>query len=178
MWGRSATKTAFVDFLTSLSATETWPSYLAKLLRHHISLREVHEVFDDPKTSPGLIYKCLKSYQCVSLRFRNGEIDHPVHQVEAQECDGEDDPWIFVNVAGLHSEESFWGRLKRNRGGGMGSSSRSTASCKTKISWAEEKSCERCWAERSIWQGIRAVGQMSHSSGKAQQGEGAWNSSN
>ena len=29
---------------------------------------------------------------CVSLRFRNGEIDHPVHQVEAQECDGEDDP--------------------------------------------------------------------------------------
>ena len=72
----------------------------------------------------------------MSLRFRNGEIDHPVHQVEAQEGDREDNPRIFVDVAGLHTKESFWGGLKRNWGGGVGSvSSRCTTACKYEISF-------------------------------------------
>lgn len=72
----------------------------------------------------------------VSLRFRNGEIDHPVHQVEAQEGDREDNPRIFVDVARLHTKESFRGGLKGNGGRGVGSvSTRGTTSCKTEISW-------------------------------------------
>ena len=50
------------------------------------------------------------------LRFWNGEIDHPVHQVEAQERDREDNPRIFVDVAGLHTKESFRGGLEVEQG--------------------------------------------------------------
>ena len=69
----------------------------------------------------------------MSLRFRNGEIDHPVHQVEAQEGDREDNPRIFVDVAGLHTKESFRRGLKGDWGRGVGSTRRTT-SCKTEVS--------------------------------------------
>ena len=73
---------------------------------------------------------------CFDLRFRNGEIDHPVHEVEAQEGDREDNPRIFVDVASLHTKESFWRGLEGHWGWGMGSvPTRRAASCKnTEIS--------------------------------------------
>ena len=32
------------------------------------------------------------------------EVDHPVHQVEGDEHDGEDDPTVLVNVTGPHAK--------------------------------------------------------------------------
>jgi hypothetical protein len=38
----------------------------------------------------------------------DGQIDHPVHQVEAEEGDGEHDPAVLVDVGCLHAEEPLW----------------------------------------------------------------------
>ena len=51
--------------------------------------------------------------------IRDGEIDHPVHEVEAEEGDRENDSTILVNIACLHSEQSVR-RLGRGYGRGRG----------------------------------------------------------
>jgi len=79
--------------------------------RGWISLLEVDEIVDDID--------------------RDGEIDHPVHEVEAEEGDGENDPTVLVDVGGLHAEKS----LRRTR-------------CRRYI-----RRCEACnrWNKYTLW---------------------------
>ena len=50
--------------------------------------------------------------QVLSHHVRDVQVDDPVHEVEADEGDGEDDAAILVDVAGSHAEDSFrrWGQ--------------------------------------------------------------------
>jgi hypothetical protein len=45
----------------------------------------------------------------------NGEVDGPVHEVEAEEGDGEDNPAVLVNVACLHAKETLRRSWRRTR---------------------------------------------------------------
>ena len=58
----------------------------------------------------------------------DGEVDHPIHEVEAKKGDGEDDAAVLVDVAGPHAEESLRGGGRR-RGGGRGRHSRGWQTC-------------------------------------------------
>ena len=58
---------------------------------------------------PSLLWH-LEVDQVVHHLVGDGEVNHPIHQVEAEEGDGEDDPAILVNIRGLHSKEPLrWG---------------------------------------------------------------------
>ena len=70
-------------------------------------------------SSPFFAIVCLLLVQIDQVLHHNvgdGEIDGPVHEVEAKEGDGEDDAAVLVDVAGLHAEESL-GRGRGRRGG-------------------------------------------------------------
>ena len=55
---------------------------------------------------------CLKLLSFLLIQVDNivrdlpgdAEVDHPVHEVEGEEHDGEDDPAVLVNVTGPHSK--------------------------------------------------------------------------
>ena len=34
----------------------------------------------------------------------DADVDHPVHEVEGEEHDGEDDPAVLVNITGPHAQ--------------------------------------------------------------------------
>jgi hypothetical protein len=61
---------------------------------------------------------------------RDAQIDHPVHQVETQEHDGEDDPAVLVDVAGAHAQHAvggLGGRERRRDHNGNGGEGRAAA---------------------------------------------------
>ena len=39
---------------------------------------------------------------------RNTEIDHPVHEMEGDEHDWEDNSAVLVNITGSHTKQSCW----------------------------------------------------------------------
>ena len=43
------------------------------------------------------------------------QVDHPVHEVEGDEHDGEDDPTVLVDITGSHPEDPG-GRVRRESG--------------------------------------------------------------
>ena len=51
--------------------------------KQHLDLLQVDKIFD--------------------YRGGDGEIDHPVHEVEGEEGDGEHDPAVLVNITGPHA---------------------------------------------------------------------------
>ena len=48
------------------------------------------------------------------------KVDHPVHQMEAEESDGEHNPAVLVNVRSLHSKQSLWRGTHRSLCGRRG----------------------------------------------------------
>ena len=48
---------------------------------------------------------------------RDADVDHPIHEVEGEEHDGEDDSAVLVNITGSHAEYPCWwlgqSRIKR-----------------------------------------------------------------
>jgi hypothetical protein len=63
---------------------------------------------------------------------RDAQIDHPVHQVETQEHDGEDDPAVLVDVAGTHAQYAVGGlgggERRRDHNGDRGEGRAASAS--------------------------------------------------
>ena len=60
----------------------------------------------------------------------NAQIDHPVHEVEAEEHDGEDDAAVLVNVASAHAKHAVGrlsGRQRRRHHNGHGGEGRAAA---------------------------------------------------
>ena len=49
---------------------------------------------------------------------RQAQVDHPVHEVEGDEHDGEDDPAVLVDITGPHAE--YPGGRVGWQGGGLG----------------------------------------------------------
>ena len=62
-----------------------------------------------------LIKFSLEINQVICNFIRYGQVDHPVHQMEAEESYWKDDSWILVNIWSLHSEKSLWRRPSRSR---------------------------------------------------------------
>ena len=66
----------------------------------------------DHNLLPSLL-RHLEVDQVVHHLVRDGQVNHPVHQMEAEESDGEDDPAVLVNIRGLHAKQSLWWRAWR-----------------------------------------------------------------
>ena len=70
----------------------------------------------EPQPQPPSLLRHLEVDQVVHHLVRDGQVNHPIHQVEAEESDGEDDPAILVNVRSLHSKEPLrWGTWRWRR---------------------------------------------------------------
>ena len=55
-----------------------------------------------------IVFDLLEIDNIIGYLPGNAEVDHPVHEVEGEEHDGEDDPAVLVDITGAHAEYPCW----------------------------------------------------------------------
>ena len=65
-------------------------------------------------------FDLLKIDNIIGDLSRDADVDHPIHEVEGEEHDGEDDSAVLVDITASQAEYPCWGSSRKNRSDRLG----------------------------------------------------------